>query len=259
MLLCPDNRIRQYRKKMARIEQVNDKNLRKAVIIKHYPEAAKEYSLLCSFDSPRIIKPIELTDEGIIFPLYPQRAADGIAGYCSEREAWRFIRDVSEGLAYLHGKGLTHQDIKPSNILIDESGYIISDFDMGTDHTSYAFTPPEWDKSRKKMTALSDIWSLGASVFTLVNGSYLFSGRGGSVQKESTPIPSLSEKFSKELRNIVQSCLSFDPSHRPSAEYLHDLAAKMAEIPAHKSPKSQRKHNDQQTVHEDIWPESMSI
>jgi len=242
---------------MARIEQINDKDLRRAVIIKHSAEAAREYSLLCSLDSPRIIKPLKLTDEGIVLPLYPQKASDGIAGYCSEREAWRFIRDVSEGLAYLHGKGIVHQDIKPSNILIDESGYIISDFDMGTDHTSYAFTPPEWDKSRKQITSKSDIWSLGASVFTLINGSYLFSGRGGSAQNERTLIPSLPQKFSRELRDTVRNCLSFTPSQRPSAEDLHRLATTMVEIPAQKSSDTQRKHNGGQAVHEDIWPEAM--
>ena len=65
---------------MARIEQVNDKELRRAVIIKHSAQARQEYTLLCSLDSPRIIRPVKLTDDGLTLPGYPQRAADGISG-----------------------------------------------------------------------------------------------------------------------------------------------------------------------------------
>lgn len=241
---------------MARIEQVNDKELRRAVIIKHSAQAKQEYTLLCSLDSPRIIRPVKLTDDGLILPYYPQRAADGIAGYCSEREAWRFIRDVAEGLAYLHDRGIIHQDIKPSNILIGDDGYVISDFDMGTDPTSHAFTPPEWTPRRSGITQKSDIWSLGASVFTLINGSYLFSGRGGSAQTERTAIPALPARFSRELSDTIRQCLSYNPSERPSAEDLHRLGKKMAEVSIEKKVDI-RKPADNTGVHEDIWPEAM--
>ena len=241
---------------MARIEQVNDKELRRAVIIKHSAEAEQEYALLCSLDSPRIIKPVKLTDDGLILPFYPQRAADGIAGYCSEREVWRFIRDVAEGLAYLHGKSIIHQDIKPSNILIGDDGYVITDFDMGSDPTSHAFTPPEWNPERSGITEKSDIWSLGASVFTLINGSYLFSGRGGSAQNERTAIPVLPPRFSRELSDTIRRCLSYNPSDRPSAEDLHSLGKKMADVPIEKKADI-KKAADSASVYEDIWPEAM--
>ena len=241
---------------MARIEQVNDKELRRTVMIKHSAQAEQEYTLLRKLDSPRIIRPIKFTEDGLILPFYPQRAADGLAGYCSEREAWRFIRDVSEGLAYLHGKDIIHKDIKPSNILIGDDGYVISDFDMDIDPTSHAFTPPEWDSKRTGITEKSDIWSLGASVFTLINGSYLFSGRGGSAQTEKTAIPALPARFSRELSDTIRQCLSYNPSERPSAEDLNRLGKKMAEVSMEKKVEI-RKTADHTGVHEDIWPEAM--
>ena len=39
------------------------------------------------------------------------------SGGMSESELWRFIRDVSSGLAYLHSHDILHRDIKPANIL----------------------------------------------------------------------------------------------------------------------------------------------
>ena len=46
-----------------------------------------------------------------------------------EGMAWRFLRDVAGGLAYLHGQDILHRDIKPDNILRNEAGdFVITDF-----------------------------------------------------------------------------------------------------------------------------------
>src|SRR3954468_1040720 len=45
------------------------------------------------------------------------------------RRAERIIRDVCEALTYSHAKGVIHRDLKPRNILIDESGNcLVADF-----------------------------------------------------------------------------------------------------------------------------------
>ena len=35
---------------------------------------------------------------------------------------WQIVRDVVEGLACMHGKGLAHADLKTGNVLVDEKG-----------------------------------------------------------------------------------------------------------------------------------------
>jgi len=244
---------------MGKIEIRHDASKRGNVVLKRSSDARKEYEILSSLDSPRIVKPSGLDADGLLLPEYVEKAADGIAGYCSEKEAWRFIRDVSEGLAYLHGKGLVHHDIKPSNILIGPDGYVISDFDNEGDETSYAFTPPEWTADRKNMTSASDIWSLGASVFNLLNGSYIFSGKGGTVQKRETLIPRLSYRYSTEMSDVIFRCLSFEPADRPSAEELlrisRDMAGKKKVRPSGKNPLACT--DKYEHVHEALWPEQM--
>ena len=52
-------------------------------------------------------------------------------GKMEEKSIWKFIKDVSSGLAYLHSLNppIIHQDIKPDNILISKDGdYLITDF-----------------------------------------------------------------------------------------------------------------------------------
>lgn len=98
---------------------------------------------------------------------------------------------LSEALSYLHGSGVRHKDIKPENILIDESGSVLlTDFGISRrfpKHTPHA-TNDEWEFTRKYASpemmkdrnALrddhSDIFSLGCvflEMATLLLGNNL--------------------------------------------------------------------------------------
>lgn len=233
--------------------------LRQRVVLKRSSNAKKEYEMLVRLDSPKVIKPITLCEEGILFPEYPERAADGIAGYCSEKEVWRFVRDVSEALMYIHSKGIIHKDLKPSNVIIADNSYILSDFDMEGDLTSCAFTPPEWSKECDKITSKSDIWSLGASVYNLLNGSFVFGGRGSFLQKENTKKPSLrKDKYSEHISMLVDKCLNFNPEDRPTAKQVYLIAQEMLDKRI-KNAKNRIIMKNKQICnkYDDIWPEEM--
>ena len=53
----------------------------------------------------------------------------------SDDDVWKYILDVSSGLAYLHelDPPIIHQDVKPANVLIDDSGnFAITDFGISS-------------------------------------------------------------------------------------------------------------------------------
>ncbi len=101
----------------------------------------------------------------------------------SEVKALRYIRQVAEALQYVHSKNRLHLDIKPSNIMLDNDGHVIlidfgvsKQYDLSTGQN----TSTLMGKSRgyssieqmggdvKTFTPATDIYSLGATLYTLL-------------------------------------------------------------------------------------------
>ena len=161
-----------------------------------------------------------------------------------EDECWKLIRDVAEGLAYLHEKTppIIHQDIKPDNILIsDENRYMITDFGISTrirstinrnkknkedeDAGTLAYMGPERFSSNPAPIMASDIWSLGATLYEILTGDVPFGNSGGLVQKNGAEIPIITQNYSEDLKNTIYTCISLDTWNRPTSRQLADFAS----------------------------------
>lgn len=160
---------------------------------------------------------------------------------CPEDETtiWRFIRDVAAGLAYLHSANIVHQDIKPDNILIDSDGtFLISDFGISTHIRNTmmkqsvtklqagapAYMGPERFSKNPEPILASDVWSLGASIYELAEGELPFSGMGGQMLLNGADMAELGEGWSRELNDIMQSCLNKETWGRPKAGDVAEIA-----------------------------------
>jgi serine/threonine protein kinase len=91
------------------------------------------------------------------------------------------------GLAFAHAKGFVHRDIKPANILIHRNIARISDFGMSKNFQKaglsgmsmtgqYAgtplFMPPEQITNFKYVKPVSDVWSMGATIYNVLTGQF---------------------------------------------------------------------------------------
>ncbi|SMR60025.1 unnamed protein product [Zymoseptoria tritici ST99CH_3D1] len=68
----------------------------------------------------------------------------------SEDDSWRFVRQITEGLAHIHAAQIIHRDLKPDNVFIDAFGNPkIGDFGLATIGQQLSFTDkPSGSKNR---------------------------------------------------------------------------------------------------------------
>lgn len=104
-----------------------------------------------------------------------------------ERDATRVLNMVLEGVAYLHGLGITHRDLKPENLLYYHPGHdskiMITDFGLsatkrGDNAMRTTCGTPEYIApeilARKPYTCQVDMWAVGVVTYILLSGTMPF-------------------------------------------------------------------------------------
>jgi hypothetical protein len=149
---------------------------------------------------PNIASVFEIAEiEGrhyIAMPYIEGRTADALmAEQPDTREIARWIRDAARGLHYAHEKGVIHRDLKPSNLMIDvERRVYLMDFGLakmmggagggtvsGVILGTPAFMPPEQAAGNAgQIDRRSDVYSLGATLYTLLAGRRPFEGESAT-------------------------------------------------------------------------------
>lgn len=179
----------------------------------------------------------------LVMPYCSNGSASNLPDVVDEKTVWRFIRDVASGLAYLHNRKepVIHQDIKPANILIDDSkNFLITDFGLSkalkntmsqqseraVTGGTVAFMAPERFSKTPITIKASDIFSLGVSAYYIVMGILPFAAQGGiALFSDKVQVPDIdTEKYSKELNKAICSCMAKEAWNRPTAEELVEYA-----------------------------------
>eukprot|EP01133_Synstelium_polycarpum_P006813 gene6813-7918_t len=143
-----------------------------------------------------------------------------------------YIRQVLEGLVYLHEQGVVHRDIKGANILTTKEGKIkLADFGVATKFDDMAAAAvvgtPYWMAPEiielNGASTKSDIWSVGCTVIELLTGQPPYYDLGPMpalfriVQDDCPPLP---EGISPALKDWLMQCFQKDPNLRISAQKL---------------------------------------
>ncbi|MGI9327269.1 MAG: serine/threonine-protein kinase [Pseudomonadales bacterium] len=149
-------------------------------------------------------------------------------GPLPEREAAELIMVVARAIQYAHQQGVIHRDLKPANILLDQLGQPhVSDFGLAKQVTTSksltqtgailgtpTYMAPEQAASGRGLVGpLSDVYSLGAILYTLLTGRPPLQGASPVdtvlMVLEQDPLPPrlLNPRVSRDLEMIVLRCL----------------------------------------------------
>jgi serine/threonine-protein kinase len=150
--------------------------------------------------------------------------------------AMRMLREVSQALAYAHGRGIVHRDIKPDNILLDrESGRaLVTDFGIAgtTEDRAVAETPihgtlhfmsPE-QAVGLPLDGRSDLYSLGVVAHIALSGRLpsRHAPLASTAGVHTPPAGSLALAAPSTPRHLcaaIDRALALDPAERfPTAE-----------------------------------------
>ncbi len=155
-----------------------------------------------------------------------------MSGPMEIERACQLVAEAAEALAHAHSRGIVHRDVKPANLLLTRSGRCkVCDFGLAMVETPEGdptklrcvgtpyFIAPEIAQG-KGATELSDIYSLGCTLFFLLTGRPPFPGTNSRQVLKlhiSEPLPDLRRwraDVPDRLITALQQACAKDPLNR---------------------------------------------
>lgn len=196
---------------------------------------------------PRILGVTDFFSEGnvhylvmplVLGPSLEERMRQA-AGALPQDEALAIARDLLDALDFAHQRGIIHRDVKPSNILLDRSGFAyLTDFGIallvgqqrmtrtGSLLGTREYMSPEQIRNPRALDHRTDVYSAGCVIYEMLAGRPPFIGdenNGGStdfevmeahVRQPPEPLRKWNPTIPTSLDDIVLQSLAKAPDQR---------------------------------------------
>lgn len=228
---------------------------------------AREVEVAGQLDHPHIV-PILSANLAGSAPFYAMKKIDGV----SLRDLLRrgdlrgdyrrtvtMVRDLARALHHAHVRGVVHRDVKPGNVVVDaDDRAMLLDFglarvlDADSDLTRSLdaigtldyMAPEQIDRRFGPITARTDVYSLGVTLFECLSGCAPFAADSRTatleriVQGDAPRLRSLDSTVPRDLENICSMAICSDPARRyaSAADLADDLDAFLAFRPVRARP-----------------------
>lgn len=174
--------------------------IRKILNGKHMP-----YQTLQDYQHPCLPKLYEVTvseESTVVVEEYIEGQSCGAVDF-SEKQFRKIVGELCSVLEFLHGNGIIHRDVKPSNIIFTEKGHVcLIDFDAsrmpreGVEQDTKllgtkGYAPPE-QYGFSQTDERTDIYALGVTLDRLSEG----------------------KRWKSHYKSVIRKCMNLDPDKR---------------------------------------------
>ena len=197
----------------------------------------REAQMIAGLDHPNVVKIFDVFEENGTAYFAMEYIAGGSLkelvaeeGRLSEGRALKYIREAGEALHYAHAKKVLHFDVKPSNIMLrdsgtavlidfgvskhyDEGGHVTSSTPVGI---SKGYAPMEQYRQEdiSTFTPATDIYALGATLYTLLTGEV---PPDAAALYEEEALLAIPEGISNPVRGAIEKAMSPRRRDRPQS------------------------------------------
>lgn len=241
---------------MGAVYLARDLQLDRLVAIKELPDEfasdptlrerfLREVRLAASFSHPNIVPVYAVEEDGrslafVMGYVEGESLADRVrrAGPLSVREIVRLLLDVTYALAYAHGRGVVHRDIKPDNIMIERATGRALLMDFGVARAISTAPSPEQGMTRvgevvgtpeymspeqatgESVDGRSDLYSLGLVAHFAVTGNVAFTGDSAArilvrqLTEALPPIATVRSDLPAAVATVIDRCIAKERDDR---------------------------------------------
>lgn len=185
---------------------------------------------------PNILEVFETgQQDGVLFYSMPLVQGKDLKRRATEtpiapRRAMEIVRDAARAVQYAHERGVIHCDLKPGNVLVDDSGHVfIADFGLarrkgesvhGIVGTPAYMAPEQAEPGVARVGPATDVYGLGAVLYFLFTGRDPFSH--GTLEamilavtrEEPAPPIQFNSDLPLEYQSVCRKAMAKDPSKR---------------------------------------------
>jgi serine/threonine-protein kinase len=158
------------------------------------------------------------------------------------RRAAAYLEPVARAVHEAHTSGILHRDLKPHNVLIESKTDrpLVADFGLaklaeGNDELTRAgeavgtpsYMSPEQAQDASQVTALTDVYALGATLYAALTGRPPFQAASSIetlrqvIDEDPVPPSHLNQAIGRDIETICMKCLDKSPERRyPSSQHL---------------------------------------
>ncbi len=228
--------------------RADDRRLRRAVAVKQIvlgdhrstrsrTRAMREAQAVAKLRAPGVVRLYDVHDDGgqvyLVMELIEAPSLSRLVRRTAPLDPVRVAqigRSMLAALLAVHDAGIVHRDVKPSNVLVDDTAVHLTDFGIALledDHTvtasgsvlgTPAYMAPEQARGERVGPA-ADLYGLGATLYFALEGCAPFADHG-SVQTTHAvrDQPHRPGRQLGPLEPVIEALLVKDPAARPAAD-----------------------------------------